>query len=139
MVTLEIVYFRSVVCRQTSSSQYITTFFTAFSIFLRYRPEDSIRLERMPDQLFDHAAALNHITEFYDEQKSSRNEELCKVEITREFHSEVQQETRPALEILLSLPKSVQKCFAALIQYLKDFKLEKILRITRYYSVHVHL
>ena len=87
----------------------------------------------MPDQLFDHATALNHITEFYDEQKSTRNEELCKVEITREFHSEVQQETRPALETLLSLPKSVQICFSALIQYLKDFKLEKILRITRYY------
>ncbi|KAJ7384512.1 Mismatch repair protein msh3 [Desmophyllum pertusum] len=60
------------------------------------RPEDSIRLERMPDQLFDHSTALNQITEFYEEQKPSRNEELCK--------------------------------------YLKDFKLEKILRLTSDFS-----
>lgn len=85
----------------------------------------------MPDHLFDHIAALNHITEFYDEQKPTRNEELCKVNIAREFQPHDQQEKRPALEILLSLPKSVQICFAALIQYLKEFKLEKILRLTR--------
>ena len=85
----------------------------------------------MPDQLFDHSASLNHITEFYEEQKPSRNEELCKVNITKELHLN-KQEKCSALEIILNLPKSVQTCFAALIKYLKDFKLEKILRLTRY-------
>ena len=93
------------------------------------RPEDSIRLERMPDKLFDHSAALNHVTEFYDEQTApGRNEEICKVNITRDSN---EQEKCSALEIILKLPKSVQTCFAALIHYLKDFKLEKILRLTR--------
>ena len=86
----------------------------------------------MPDQLFDQLTALNQITEFYDELKPARNAELCLVNIAREsVRSTADQETRPALEILLNLPKSVQICFAALIQYLKDFKLEKILGLTR--------
>lgn len=101
-----------------------------FQIFW-YRPEHGIRLERMPGKLFDHSAALKHITEFYDEQKPVRNEEVCKVNISRKLPSKAEQEECPALEILLSLPKSVQMCFAALIQYLKDFKLEKVLRLTR--------
>ena len=104
-----------------------------WSVFSCYRPEHSIRLERMPDELFEDSTALKHITEFYDRQKPERNEELCKVNIAKESHSNAEQETSPAaLEILLNLPKSVQMCFAALIQYLKDFKLEKILRLTRY-------
>ena len=94
-----------------------------------HRPEDSIRLERMPGQLFDNSAALNRITGFYEDQKPVRKEEICKVNITRESN---EQEKCSALEIILKLPKSVQTCFAALIQYLKDFKLERILGITRF-------
>ncbi|KAL9986291.1 hypothetical protein ACROYT_G000415 [Oculina patagonica] len=91
------------------------------------RPEDSIRLERMSDQQFDHSAALNCITEFYEKQKPVRNEEICKVNITTDSN---EQEKCSALEIILKLPKSVQTCFAALIHYLEDFKLEKVLRLT---------
>lgn len=83
----------------------------------------------MRDELFDHSAALNNITEFYEEHKPTRNEEICKVNIIRDSN---EQEKCSALEIILKLPKSVQTCFAALIHYLKDFKLEKILRLTRY-------
>lgn len=86
----------------------------------------------MPDRLFDHSAALNCITEFYEEHRPVRNEDVCKVNITRESN---EQQKCSALEMILKLPKSVQMCFAALIQYLKDFKLERILRLTRY--IHV--
>ena len=103
---------------------------------ISYRPEDSIRLERMPDRQFDHSAALNRITEFYEEQRPVRNADVCKVNVTRESN---EQEKCSALEMILKVPKSVQTCFAALIQYLKDFKLERILRLTRYVYVHVLL
>ena len=86
----------------------------------------------MPDQMFDHSAALNRITEFYEEQRPVRNEDVCKVNIARGSKEE---EKCSALEMILKLPKSVQTCFAALIQYLKDFKLERILRLTRYVYV----
>ena len=99
-------------------------------MLLLCRPEDSIRLERMPDQFFDHSTSLKCITEFYEEQKPARNEELCKVNITQEL-----QENSSALEIILKLPKSVQSCFAALVKYLKDFRLEKIFRLTRYVQI----
>ena len=85
----------------------------------------------MAGELYEESAVLKEITEFYDQQMSERNHELCKVNIERESPSNADQETSPALEILLNLPKSVQKCFAALIRYLQDFKLEKILRLTR--------
>ena len=99
-------------------------------MLLLCRPEDSIRLERMPDQFFDHSTSLKCITEFYEEQKPARNEELCKVNITQEL-----QENSSALEIILKLPKSVQSCFAALVKYLKDFRLEKIFRSIRYVQI----
>ena len=67
----------------------------------------------MPDQMFDHSAALNHITEFYEEQRPVRNEDICKVNIARESS---EQEKCSAMEMILKLPKSVQTCFAALIQ-----------------------
>lgn len=86
----------------------------------------------MPDRLFDHSAALNRITEFYEEHRPVQNEDVCKVNIIRESN---EQQKCSALEMILKLPKSVQTCFAALIQYLKDFKLERILRLTRY--IHV--
>ena len=85
----------------------------------------------MPDQLFEESAILKQITEFYDKQTHERNNELCQVKIARESSS-AEQESSPALEVLLNLPKTVQICFAVLIQYLQDFKLEKILRLTRY-------
>ena len=88
----------------------------------------------MPDRLFDHSAALNRITEFYEEQRPVRNADVCKVNVTRESN---EQEKCSALEMILKVPKSVQTCFAALVQYLKDFKLERILRLTRYVHVHV--
>ena len=84
----------------------------------------------MPDQFFDHSTSLKCITEFYEEQKPVRNEELCKVNITQEL-----QENSSALEIILKLPKSVQSCFAALVKYLKDFRLEKIFRLIRYVQI----
>jgi len=90
----------------------------------------------MPDRLFDHSAALNRITEFYEEQRPVRNADVCKVDITRESNK---QEKCSALEMILKLPKSVQTCFAALIQYLKDFKLERILRLTRCMYIQVLL
>ena len=86
----------------------------------------------MPNQMFDHSAALNRITEFYEEQRSVRNEDVCKVNVARESNEEGK---CSALEMILKLPKSIQTCFAALIQYLKDFKLERILRLTRYIYV----
>ena len=85
----------------------------------------------MPDQFFDHSTSLKCITEFYEEQKPVRNEELCKVNITQENT----QENSSALEIILKLPKSVQSCFAALVKYLKDFRLEKIFRSIRYVQI----
>ena len=85
----------------------------------------------MADQLYEESAVLKQITEFYDQHMSARNHELCKVNIERESPLNADQETATALEVLLNLPKSVQMCFAALIQYLQDFKLEKILRLTR--------
>jgi len=88
----------------------------------------------MPDRLFDHSAALNRITEFYEEQRPVRNADVLKVNVTSESNK---QEKCSAFEMILKLPKSVQTCFAALIQYLKDFKLERILRLTRY--IHVLL
>ena len=84
----------------------------------------------MPDQFFDHSTSLKCITEFYEEQKPVRNEELCKVNITQEL-----QENSSALEIILKLPKSVQSCFAALVKYLKDFRLEKIFSLIRYVQI----
>lgn len=86
----------------------------------------------MPDQMFENSAALNRITEFYEDQRSVRNEDICKVNIATESN---EQEKCSAMEMILKLPKSVQTCFAALIEYLKDFKLERILRLTRYVYV----
>ena len=86
--------------------------------------------------MFDNSAALNCITEFYEEQRPVRNEEVCKVNVTRESN---EQEKRSALEIILKLPKSVHTCFAALIQYLKDFKLERILRVKRFVIILMYV
>lgn len=86
----------------------------------------------MPDQMFENSAALNRITEFYEDQRPVRNEDICKVNIATESN---EQEKCSAMEMILKLPKSVQTCFAALIEYLKDFKLERILRVTRYVYV----
>ena len=85
----------------------------------------------MADQLYEESAVLKQITEFYNQQMPVRNHQLCKVNIERESLLNADQETSTVLEVLLNLPKSVQMCFAALIQYLQDFKLEKILRLTR--------
>jgi len=85
----------------------------------------------MADQLYEESAVLKQITKFYDQPLPERNPQLCKVNIERESPLNADQETSTALEVLLNLPKLVQMCFAALIQYLQDFKLEKILRLTR--------
>ena len=85
----------------------------------------------MTDELYEESAVLKQITEFYNQQMPERNHQLCKMNVERESPLNADQETSTALEVLLNLPKSVRMCFAALIQYLQDFKLEKILRLTR--------
>ncbi|XP_029192324.2 DNA mismatch repair protein Msh3-like isoform X1 [Acropora millepora] len=98
------------------------------------RPGDSIRLERIPDQLFDQTASLKLLTDFFSERKREVNGEICKVNIGKDGHSQDRQSACAPVEVLLNLPKSVQSCLAALVQYLQDFKLEKILRLTSNFS-----
>ena len=100
--------------------------------YFHFRPGDSIRLERIPDQLFDQTASLKLLTDFFSERKREVNGEICKVNIGKDVHSQDRQSACAPVEVLLNLPKSVQSCLAALVQYLQDFKLEKILRLTRY-------
>lgn len=100
--------------------------------YFHFRPGDSIRLERIPDQLFDQTASLKLLTDFFSERKREVNGEICKVNIGKDGHSQDRQSACAPVEVLLNLPKSVQSCLAALVQYLQDFKLEKILRLTRY-------
>ncbi|XP_073243311.1 DNA mismatch repair protein Msh3-like isoform X3 [Porites lutea] len=116
-----------------SVSESTNTFIKEYVTRLQ-RPEDSIRLEKMADQLYEESAVLTQITKFYDQPLPERNPQLCKVNIERESPLNADQETSTALEVLLNLPKSVRMCFAALIQYLQDFKLEKILRLTSNFS-----
>ena len=100
--------------------------------YFHFRPGDSIRLEKIPDQLFDQTASLKLLTDFFSERKREVNGEICKVNIGKDVHSQDRQSACAPVEVLLNLPKSVQSCLAALVQYLQDFKLEKILRLTRY-------
>lgn len=114
---------------------------SVLSVPLYCRPEDVVRLERLPDESFDHSSATRCISEFYETEASEVNSELCKLQIPSSgsvacvSNSDPCEKTcssNPALQMAINLPKTVQICFAALVRYLKDFKLEKVLRMTRW-------
>lgn len=108
---------------------------TSFS----FRDEDRIRLERIEEKRFDPESAVSSIKEFY-EKELSKDTTKCTVSLPCSLQTRVNEglcksEEGPSLHIAINLPKSVQVCLAALIYYLKDFRLEKVLQITRYCRV----
>ncbi|XP_070542111.1 DNA mismatch repair protein Msh3-like isoform X2 [Ptychodera flava] len=78
-----------------------------------FRKEDRIRVERMEDQVFQYISAFKLVSDFYNsasQQMSSK--EGCK------------------LQEMVNLPKAAICCLAALIKYLQEFGLDKVLKLT---------
>ncbi|KAM8960815.1 DNA mismatch repair protein Msh3 [Pelodytes ibericus] len=72
------------------------------------RDDDRIRIERMENYHFEYSQAFQFITGFYGPEAPNA-------------------ENSQRLSVILKLDKTVVCCLAAVIRYLKEFKLEKIL------------
>jgi hypothetical protein len=91
------------------------------------RQEDSIRIEEITNEQFIHDEALKIITSFTEEvKKQNRNE-------TEEHHdtSADGSSENTLLQRIVNLPRTSQICFATLVRYLKDFKLEGVMKLSR--------
>ncbi|KAK2548691.1 DNA mismatch repair protein Msh3 [Acropora cervicornis] len=89
-----------------NSTDILTANFIRDYVTRAQRPGDSIRLERIPDQLFDQTASLKLLTDFFSERKREVNGEICKVNIGKDVHSQDRQSACAPVEVLLNLPKS---------------------------------
>ena len=85
--------------------------------------EDRIRLERIEDRKFDTETAVKTILEFYEKESSEST--------TGEIKGYRNYQEESSLHVAINLSKSIQVCLEALIYYLKDFRLERVLQITR--------
>ena len=98
------------------------------------REEERIRLEKIEDWRFSVDSAMKIITEFY-ERESSLDKTKCNVQLPGSLPNEagdtVDESWKSPLHTVVHLPKSVQVCLVALIDYLRDFRLERVLRLTR--------
>ncbi|XP_030832222.1 DNA mismatch repair protein Msh3 [Strongylocentrotus purpuratus] len=74
--------------------------------------EDRIRIERLPADVFQYTSAVEEVSSFYGNQ------------------TETQSAKTGVLQSVLSLPKPVICCLAALLKYLKEFNLHRILQAT---------
>ncbi|KAK3732903.1 hypothetical protein QZH41_012683, partial [Actinostola sp. cb2023] len=93
------------------------------------RPEDAIRIEEIPNKHFSHEAALKVITDFTEEMKNGDRTQGSvtdkDVETTIDDSSE-----NTLLQRINNLPQNAQICYAVLTRYLKDFKLDRVLRLS---------
>jgi len=96
--------------------------------FFTFRPEDAIRIEEIPNKHFSHEAALKVITDFTEEMKNGDRTQGSvtdkDVETTIDDSSE-----NTLLQRINNLPQNAQICYAVLTRYLKDFKLDRVLRL----------
>ncbi|XP_063953870.1 DNA mismatch repair protein Msh3-like isoform X2 [Lytechinus pictus] len=72
--------------------------------------EDSIRIERLPADVFQFTKAVEEVSSFYCNQTNTPNKATV-------------------LQTVLSLPKPVICCIAALVKYLAEFSLHRILQV----------
>ncbi|XP_064608529.1 DNA mismatch repair protein Msh3-like [Liolophura sinensis] len=83
--------------------------------------DDRIRMERLEDSVFEHGKAFETIMDFYSENEKG---------------SEV-------LQDVITLPRQTLSCLAALITYLREFNLHRVLRslssITRFTTKHKYM
>ncbi|KAJ3284327.1 Mismatch repair protein msh3 [Borealophlyctis nickersoniae] len=82
---------------------------------------DKIRVERLKHAFLEHSAARAILSEFYS--KESEDGEPADEAATAERYSQA-----------LSLPRQIIVCLAALLSYLKEFGLEHVLRLTKFFS-----
>eukprot|EP01137_Pigoraptor_chileana_P029742 Opistho-2@15310 len=76
---------------------------------VKWGNDDGMRLERLPNDQFDHTGAFSRITEFYSSGNAA---------------------TAHPLESITSLPSGVVACLSALIGHLREFGLESALKLT---------
>ncbi|XP_048583946.1 DNA mismatch repair protein Msh3 isoform X2 [Nematostella vectensis] len=96
-------------------SERTRSFLDVFSSY--YKSADPIRTERIPDPLPSSQSDANQILQ-----------EFCN-STDETFGSSSPNSQETLLQTLLTLPLPVQKCFISLQKYLKDFKLDKVLKL----------
>ncbi|XP_072038538.1 DNA mismatch repair protein Msh3-like [Amphiura filiformis] len=82
------------------------------------RDDDRVRIERMASDNFEHSAAFEEVSAFY---------KSCADETSQEV-KEQSQKVSDRLQQIINLPVPVICCLAALLKYLKEFKLHRVLK-----------
>ncbi|XP_019619134.1 PREDICTED: DNA mismatch repair protein Msh3-like [Branchiostoma belcheri] len=111
------------------------------------REDDRMRLERIAHKAFNYQHAVDRVVEFYGEktteeskqEKTSPKQESPQQETPKKGKKKVkspgdsseEKETVLAQIFQLNFPQAVVCCLSALIIYLKDFGLQRALRITK--------
>ncbi|XP_066274176.1 DNA mismatch repair protein Msh3-like isoform X1 [Branchiostoma lanceolatum] len=113
------------------------------------REDDRMRLERIAHKAFNYQHAVDRVVEFYGEktteeskQEKTPKQETPKQETPKKGKKKAKKEGSPAdtadeketvlAQIFqLNFPQAVVCCLSALIIYLKDFGLQRALRITK--------
>ncbi|XP_038077644.1 DNA mismatch repair protein Msh3-like [Patiria miniata] len=86
--------------------------------------DDRIRIERMDNEHFDYSEALDVVTAFYSlEDERDEEQETEKWKQRRDCANRKLQE-------VINLPVPVICCLAALLRYLKEFNLHRVLKMT---------
>lgn len=81
---------------------------------ISFSDDDRMRIENLNDDKFVYQTAFENITTFYGDQETTDG--VCH------------------LQEVIRLPPAVTCCLSALIDYLSDFKLQKILKVTSYFK-----
>ncbi|XP_077988845.1 DNA mismatch repair protein Msh3-like [Glandiceps talaboti] len=77
-----------------------------------FRKEDRIRVERIEDDIFEYNSAFQAVSDFYHTSQTTNNPKASK------------------LQEMVNLPRPVISCLSALMKYLQEFNLEKVLKLT---------
>ncbi|KAJ3029437.1 Mismatch repair protein msh3 [Rhizophlyctis rosea] len=82
---------------------------------------DKIRIERLKDAFMDHSEARKRLTSFYGAADGEQQDEEGVAAAERYSQA-------------LSLPRPIIVCLSALLTYLKQFSLEHVLRLTKFFT-----
>lgn len=100
-----------------------------YRLFVLLSSEDSIRVEELPSKYFTSESANHLIEEFASQEKNLNTDK----DIENATEDSVLDTTG---QRITSLPLSARLCYAVLYRYLKDFKLGRVLSLTRFLKIY---
>lgn len=93
-------------------------------LLLDFASPSSVRIERLPRDIFKNGGAIAEVLAFYESKEDTAFDVSTQVE-----DGEMEERVDTGLEAIMAMPELVIQALALALRYLKQFGLEKVLRL----------